>query len=198
MLYFNLCLPSCIIIQVVSRDWNQGGTMTLQIIYSVIQCLFSPHFYFGFHRRWSPPAAESSKSYKDDYGSTRFTLHNPDSPITIYIQHPILIPAPGEEQGCVMLTKKVRFYFLVFFSRFALTDYNFVCVSKGRRGNKGGKLQNKWDRIRMGMVRSYSIYWEGEGKTKWIDPPVRLANLMCTRRMRCKSGGACVARSCET
>jgi hypothetical protein len=46
------------------------------------------------------------------FGFEQLSIRTSDSPITIYIQHPIPIPAPGEKNKIVlkpmMLTKKVR------------------------------------------------------------------------------------------
>jgi len=60
------------------------------------------------------------------------------------------------------------------------------------------ELQDKRDRIlTCRKVRSYPIYWEGN--TDWVASPVRLANLMkvLTSDRSNKSGGACMARSCD-
>ena len=55
-----------------------------------------------------------TKSYDDIemFGFEQLNIRTSDSPITIYIQHPIPIPAPGEKNKIalkpMMLTKKVR------------------------------------------------------------------------------------------
>jgi hypothetical protein len=57
-------------------------------------------------------------------------ISNPNSPITIYIQHPIPIPAPDENKVALrpmMLTTKAGFFFFLF-RQFCglLTAYLFV------------------------------------------------------------------------
>jgi U4/U6 small nuclear ribonucleoprotein PRP3 len=71
------------------------------------------------HQRAPPPAAEwwdaallPNHSYQDlEAGFAHLNIYTANSPITIYIQHPIPIPAPGEKNKPVlkplMLTKKV-------------------------------------------------------------------------------------------
>jgi U4/U6 small nuclear ribonucleoprotein PRP3 len=53
-----------------------------------------------------------NKRYADvDLGIAHLNIRTSDSPITIYIQHPIPIPAPGDKNKValkpMMLTKKV-------------------------------------------------------------------------------------------
>lgn len=69
-------------------------------------------------QRAPPPVAEwwdaallPNKNYDDlSLGMNRLNIQTSDSPITIYIQHPIPIPAPGEKNKAtlkpMMLTKK--------------------------------------------------------------------------------------------
>lgn len=75
-------------------------------------------------QRPPPPEAEwwdatllPDKTYNDlTYGFSYLYIHTDDSPISLYIQHPIPIPAPGDKNKLelkpLMLTKKVlTFYF---------------------------------------------------------------------------------------
>ncbi|KZT22785.1 PRP3-domain-containing protein [Neolentinus lepideus HHB14362 ss-1] len=108
-------------------------------------------------RREAPPEVEwwdaallPNKRYDDLAGGLeRLNIRNESSPITIYVQHPIPIPAPGDKNKGVLkplkLTKKEQ--------------------KKMRKQRRQAELQDKRDRIRMGLIPP--------------DPPkVRLANLM--------------------
>ncbi|SJL03727.1 related to U4/U6 small nuclear ribonucleoprotein hPrp3 [Armillaria ostoyae] len=108
-------------------------------------------------KRAPPPEAEwwdaallPNKTYDDlSYGIQAMNIKTANSPITIYIQHPIPIPAPGDKDKVALkpmkLTKKEQ--------------------KKMRKLRRAGELQDKRDRIRMGLLPP--------------DPPkVRLANLM--------------------
>ncbi|KAI0070554.1 PRP3-domain-containing protein [Panus rudis PR-1116 ss-1] len=108
-------------------------------------------------RRDAPPQAEwwdaallPNKNYDDlAMGVERMNIRTDSSPITIYVQHPIPIPAPGDKDKAVLkplkLTKKEQ--------------------KKMRKQRRQAELQDKRDRIRMGLIPP--------------DPPkVRLANLM--------------------
>ncbi|KII84667.1 hypothetical protein PLICRDRAFT_46061 [Plicaturopsis crispa FD-325 SS-3] len=108
-------------------------------------------------RRGAPPASEwwdaallPNKNYDDlSLGLEQLNIRKDDSPITIYIQHPIPIPAPGDKNKAtlkpLMLTKKEQ--------------------KKMRKQRRAAELQDKRDRIRMGLIPP--------------DPPkVRLGNLM--------------------
>lgn len=109
-------------------------------------------------KRAPPPASEwwdaallPTKKYEDiqTFGLENLNIKTPDSPITIYIQHPIPIPAPSEKNKValkpMMLTKREQ--------------------KKMRKLRRKQELQDKRDRIRMGLLPP--------------DPPkVRLANLM--------------------
>ncbi|KAI5118897.1 hypothetical protein M0805_002813 [Coniferiporia weirii] len=108
-------------------------------------------------RREVPPDAEwwdvallPNKTYEDiSLGLSALNIRTPESPINLYIQHPIKIPAPGDKDKVdlkpLMLTKKEQ--------------------KKMRKQRRQAELQDKRDRIRMGLVPP--------------DPPkVRLANLM--------------------
>ncbi|PPQ93764.1 hypothetical protein CVT25_008144 [Psilocybe cyanescens] len=100
---------------------------------------------------WWDAALLPNKSYNDidTFGIEKLNIRTPDSPVTIYIQHPIPIPAPDEKNKVelkpMMLTKKEQ--------------------KKMRKLRRKQELQDKRDRIRMGLLPP--------------DPPkVRLANLM--------------------
>ncbi|KAI0330081.1 PRP3-domain-containing protein [Cubamyces sp. BRFM 1775] len=108
-------------------------------------------------RRDAPPAAEwwdaallPNKTYDDvELGMSKLNIRTADSPITLYIQHPIPIPAPGDKTEQTLkplkLTKKEQ--------------------KRLRKQRRQAELQDKRDRIRMGLIPP--------------DPPkVRLANLM--------------------
>jgi U4/U6 small nuclear ribonucleoprotein PRP3 len=111
----------------------------------------------GRRQREAPPDAEwwdvallPNKTYDDlALGMSALLVRSQDSPITYYIQHPIPIPAPGDKSSAelkpLMLTKKER--------------------KKMRKQRRQAELQDKRDRVRMGLIPP--------------DPPkVRLANLM--------------------
>ncbi|KAI0795672.1 pre-mRNA processing factor 3-domain-containing protein [Abortiporus biennis] len=108
-------------------------------------------------KREPPPDAEwwdaallPNNTYDDlALGIEKMNIRNEQSPITIYIQHPIPIPAPGDKNKAglkpLKLTKKEQ--------------------KKMRKQRRQAELQDKRDRIRMGLIPP--------------DPPkVRLANLM--------------------
>ena len=109
------------------------------------------------YQREAPPNAEwwdmallPNKTYDDlEAGMAALNIRTADSPITLYVQHPIKIPAPGDKDKIelkpLMLTKKEQ--------------------KKMRKQRRQAELQDKNDRIRMGLQPP--------------DPPkVRLANLM--------------------
>ncbi|KAG6849896.1 hypothetical protein H0H93_003910 [Arthromyces matolae] len=95
-------------------------------------------------KRAPPPEAEwwdvallPNKNYDDlSHGMEKLNIATPDSPITIYIQHPIPIPAPGTKNQAelkpLMLTKKEQ--------------------KKMRRLRRAQEHQDKNDRIRMGLL----------------------------------------------
>jgi len=67
---------------------------------------------------WWDAALLPTKNYDDiqTFGIEGLNINTQDSPITIYIQHPIPIPAPEAnkvELKPMMLTKKVRFHIYV-------------------------------------------------------------------------------------
>ncbi|KAK7046719.1 U4 u6 small nuclear ribonucleoprotein [Favolaschia claudopus] len=109
-------------------------------------------------KRAPPPEAEwwdqpllPNKRYADvdDLGIANLNIRTDDSPITIYIQHPIPIPAPGDKNKTalkpMMLTKKEQ--------------------KKMRKLRRAADLQDKRDRVAMGLIPP--------------DPPkVRLSNMM--------------------
>lgn len=108
-------------------------------------------------QREAPPDAEwwdvpllPSKSYGDlTEGLAALNIRNDSSPITLYVQHPIPIPAPGEKDAAplkpLMLTKAEQ--------------------KKMRKQRRQAELQDRRDRIKIGIMPP--------------DPPkVRVANLM--------------------
>ncbi|KAF9264257.1 PRP3-domain-containing protein [Marasmius fiardii PR-910] len=109
-------------------------------------------------KRPPPPEAEwwdapllPNKDYGDldTMGMENLNIKTQDSPITIYIQHPIPIPAPGDKNKValkpIMLTKKEQ--------------------KKMRKLKRAADLQDKRDKIKMGLLPPDA-------------PKVRLANLM--------------------
>ena len=82
-------------------------------------------------------------------------IRNNGSPITIYIQHPIPIPAPGDKNKTALkplkLTKKVRML-----SLYCCTPaQSLFCLQeqkKLRKQRRQAELQDKRDRIRMGLI----------------------------------------------
>ncbi|TFY80658.1 hypothetical protein EWM64_g3352 [Hericium alpestre] len=109
-------------------------------------------------RREPPPEVEwwdvsllPNKQYDDvqKLGVSKLNIRTDGSPITIYIQHPIPIPAPSDKNDLeakpLMLTKKEQ--------------------KKMRKQRRQAELQDKRDRIRMGLIPPDA-------------PKVRLANLM--------------------
>ncbi|KAG6856059.1 hypothetical protein H0H87_007836 [Tephrocybe sp. NHM501043] len=95
-------------------------------------------------KRAPPPEAEwwdvallPNKNYDDiELGMDKLNIATTDSPITIYIQHPIPIPAPGDKNQVelkpLMLTKKEQ--------------------KKMRKLRRRQELQDRRDRIRMGLL----------------------------------------------
>ncbi|KAK2465094.1 hypothetical protein APHAL10511_002902 [Amanita phalloides] len=99
---------------------------------------------------WWDASLLPTKSYDDlEFGPEYLNLDGQDSPITIYIQHPIPIPGPGDKNKDGLKPMK-------------LTSKE---QKKMRRLRRKESLQDKRDRIRMGLLPP--------------DPPkVRLTNLM--------------------
>ncbi|KAH9468896.1 hypothetical protein MJO29_005304 [Puccinia striiformis f. sp. tritici] len=108
-------------------------------------------------RRPEPPDCEwwdedylPNRTYKDlDDGTATKYINSTESPITIYVQHPIQLPAPGDKEAVALkplkLTKKEQ--------------------KKMRRQRRMAELQDKQDRQRMGLLPP--------------DPPkVKLSNMM--------------------
>ncbi|KAJ7721942.1 pre-mRNA processing factor 3-domain-containing protein [Mycena maculata] len=95
-------------------------------------------------KRPAPPEAEwwdqpllPNKKYADmERGIANLNIRTSDSPITIYIQHPIPIPAPGDKNKValkpMMLTKKEQ--------------------KKMRKLKRAADLQDKRDRQAMGLI----------------------------------------------
>ncbi|KAJ7076104.1 pre-mRNA processing factor 3-domain-containing protein [Mycena belliarum] len=108
-------------------------------------------------KRLPPPEAEwwdqpllPNRRYADiDLGVDNLNIRTSDSPITIYIQHPIPIPAPGDKNKValkpMMLTKKER--------------------KKLRKLKRAEELQDHRDRVAMGLIPPDA-------------PKVRLSNMM--------------------
>ncbi|KAF8157044.1 small nuclear ribonucleoprotein hPrp3 [Crassisporium funariophilum] len=100
---------------------------------------------------WWDAALLPTKKYEDiqTFGLENLNIRTPDSPVTIYVQHPIPIPAPQEKNKVelkpMMLTKREQ--------------------KKMRKLRRKQELQDKRDRIRMGLLPPDA-------------PKVRLANLM--------------------
>ncbi|KAI0314405.1 pre-mRNA processing factor 3-domain-containing protein [Amylostereum chailletii] len=100
---------------------------------------------------WWDEALLPTKNYEDidNFDPSALNIRKDGSPITFYIQHPIPIPAPGEKNKPVakplMLTKKEQ--------------------KKMRKQRRQAELQDKRDRVRMGLIPPDA-------------PKVRLANLM--------------------
>ncbi|KAJ7143325.1 hypothetical protein C8R43DRAFT_1130752 [Mycena crocata] len=126
-------------------------------------------------KRPPPPEAEwwdqpllPNKRYADiELGVANLNIRTHDSPITIYIQHPIPIPAPGDKNKValkpMMLTKKARF---PCFSDDQSSDVSRLQEQKKmRKLKRAADLQDKRDRVAMGLIPP--------------DPPkVRLSNMM--------------------
>ncbi|KAI6115140.1 pre-mRNA processing factor 3-domain-containing protein [Pisolithus croceorrhizus] len=99
---------------------------------------------------WWDAALLPNKTYDDlAMGFSALNIRTEDSPVTIYVQHPIPIPAPADKNKVglkpLKLTTKEQ--------------------KKMRKQRRQAELQDKRDRIRMGLIPP--------------DPPkVRLANLM--------------------
>ncbi|KAI0305211.1 pre-mRNA processing factor 3-domain-containing protein [Multifurca ochricompacta] len=99
---------------------------------------------------WDAPLLPTGRySDLDEFDPAYLKIRTENSPITFYIQHPIPIPAPGDKNKPppkpLMLTKKEQ--------------------KKMRKQRRQAELQDKRDRIRMGLIPP--------------DPPkVRLSNLM--------------------
>ncbi|KAJ7437375.1 pre-mRNA processing factor 3-domain-containing protein [Mycena galericulata] len=98
---------------------------------------------------WDQPLLPNKKYTDIELGITNLNIRTSDSPITIYIQHPIPIPAPGDKNKValkpMMLTKKEQ--------------------KKMRKLKRAADLQDKRDRVAMGLIPP--------------DPPkVRLSNMM--------------------
>ncbi len=64
---------------------------------------------------WDAPLLPTGRySDLDEFDPAYLKIRTKSSPITIYVQHPIPIPAPGDKSKLppkpLMLTKKVRAY----------------------------------------------------------------------------------------
>jgi U4/U6 small nuclear ribonucleoprotein PRP3 len=95
-------------------------------------------------QREAPPDAEwwdaallPNKTYDDlALGMDKLNIAHADSPITLYVQHPIPIPAPGEKNRGALKPLK------------ATTKEQ----RKMRRIRRQAELQDKRDRVRMGLI----------------------------------------------
>lgn len=99
-------------------DGEMGIEKNIKVCPSCYEVDFS-HFLYTTQRA-PPPIAEwwdaallPNKNYDDlALGLDKLHIKTPNSPITIYIQHPIPIPAPGEKNKVALkpikLTTKVR------------------------------------------------------------------------------------------
>ncbi|TIA97312.1 hypothetical protein E3P92_03023 [Wallemia ichthyophaga] len=97
---------------------------------------------------WDQPLLNNPESYPDDVHNDS-KIHSDDSLITLYVQHPIPIPAPHDR------------------SKFAALDMKLTKkeMKKMRKQRRQGELSDKRDRIKMGLLPP--------------DPPkVKLSNLM--------------------
>ncbi|EJT99311.1 PRP3-domain-containing protein [Dacryopinax primogenitus] len=97
---------------------------------------------------WWDEGLLPTKNY-EDIASGLTTIYNPAGPITLFVQHPIPIPAPWEKNEAaprsLMLTKKEQ--------------------KKMRKQRRAAELQDHQDRVRMGLIPP--------------DPPkVKLSNMM--------------------
>jgi U4/U6 small nuclear ribonucleoprotein PRP3 len=93
-------------------------------------------------QRGAPPDAEwwdasllPGKVY-DDFSLANAYIRTSDSPISIYVQHPIPIPAPGDKDKAALKPLK-------------LTTKE---AKKLRKGRRQAELQDKRDHIRMGLL----------------------------------------------
>jgi len=74
---------------------------------------------------WWDAALLPNKTYDDlAYGLEYLNIRTPDSPVTLYIQHPIPIPAPGDKNKVglkpLKLTTKARYTTIIFHSSFVI------------------------------------------------------------------------------
>ena len=92
----------------------------------------------------------------------KLNIRNADSPITLYIQHPIPIPAPGEKNKPTMkplkLTQKEQ--------------------KKMRKQRRQAELQDKRDRIRMGLIPPDAP--KGSSLVHSLTDVVNLCQLFCS------------------
>ena len=103
-------------------DGDMGIERTIKVTFF---CFKLGGHLFKSSQRTPPPDSEwwdeallPNKNYNDipKFGIKGLNIYTHDSPITIYIQHPIPIPAPDDNRVALkapVLTKKVRFQFYV-------------------------------------------------------------------------------------
>jgi U4/U6 small nuclear ribonucleoprotein PRP3 len=103
-------------------DGDMGIEKTIKVRFIFSFFILNRHL-LGSPQRAPPPESEwwdaallPNKNYNDiqTLGMENLNISNPNSPITIYIQHPIPIPAPDENKVALrpmMLTTKAGFFF---------------------------------------------------------------------------------------
>ncbi|KAL7284340.1 hypothetical protein ACG7TL_001629 [Trametes sanguinea] len=113
-------------------------------------------------RRDAPPATEwwdaallPNKTYDDlELGLSKLNIRNADSPITLYIQHPIPIPAPGDKTQATLkplkLTKKAG-HLLTFTLMHACLPRGSFRSKRGCESN-GGRPSSKTNETGFGWV----------------------------------------------
>ncbi len=105
---------------------------------------------------WDAPLL-ANKSYTDLDDSSNLRIDTDDSLITLYVQHPIPLPAPWEGKGetvrPLMLTKKVSGVLDI---STGLWLKRFVPAAqeqkKMRRQRRAADLRDKQDRQKMGLI----------------------------------------------
>lgn len=118
---------------------------------------------------WDAPLL-SNKSYTDLDDPSNLKINTDDSLITLYVQHPIPIPAPWENRGesarPLMLTKKVSGvgmlgglsfgfcadFFWLLCSSFPPPPPTLQEQKKMRRQRRAADLRDKQDRQKMGLI----------------------------------------------
>jgi U4/U6 small nuclear ribonucleoprotein PRP3 len=121
-------------------DGDMGIEKTIKVTTFFCLFLLSRHLIKSSQRapppesEWWDAALLPTKNYDDiqTFGIEGLNINNHDSPITIYIQHPIPIPAPDANKVALkpmMLTKKVCFKFIFVFI-LSFVDRLLVCRSK--------------------------------------------------------------------
>lgn len=104
---------------------------------------------------WWDAALLPHKTYDDlSLGFSQLNIRTDDSPVTLYIQHPIPIPAPMDENKVglkpLMLTKKACIHLIRVYKR--ILTKHMQEQKKMRKQRRQAERQDKRDRIRMGLV----------------------------------------------